>query len=167
MQAISGDLTHRFVFLHFVLILNTNRLLIAIHISLSYDLNAKPKKHLLDKNGEWWKSTKVSSRLDGVENRKDLNIYFAETVDDTLKQIFKEDGAKVIYEFLENHSRLRLKEIAEKPEVFSATLERLMVSAAHVIEKMILKNLYRRLGLKFEEKRGYKFPDYIRELREE
>ena len=41
----------------------------------------------------------------------------------------------------------------------------LMVSAAHVIEQLILKNLYRRLGLKFEAKAGYEFPDYIRELR--
>ena len=109
----------------------------------------------------------MSNRLNVVENRKELNIYFAEAVDDTLKQIFKEDGAKVIYEFLENHARLKLEEVADKPEVFSATLERLMVSAAHVIEKMILKNLYRRLGLKFEEKQGYKFSDYIRELMEE
>jgi phage gp46-like protein len=149
------------------LILNTNSLLTAIHISLSYDLNAKPKEHLLDKKGVWRKSTKVSNRLDVVEKRKDLNSFFAEAVDDTLKQIFKEDGARVIYEFLENHSSLKLEEVADKPELFSATLERLMVSAAHVIEKMILKNLYRRLGLKFEEKADYGFPDYIRELREE
>lgn len=149
------------------MILNTNKLLTAIHISLSYDLNAKPKKHLLDKKGAWWKSTKVSNRLNVVENRKELNIYFAEAVDDTLKQIFKEDGTKVIYEFLENHARLKLEEVADKPEIFSATLERLMVSAAHVIEKMILRKLYRRLGLKFKEKQGYEFSDYIKELREE
>lgn len=107
------------------------------------------------------------SRLNLVEKREALNRYFAEAVDNTLKQIFKEDGAKVIYEFLENHSRLKLKEVANKPEVFSATLKRLMVSAAQVIERMILMNLYRRLGLKFEEKQGYEFSDYIRELKEE
>ena len=109
----------------------------------------------------------MSNGLNVIEKWKDWNSFFAEAVDETLKQIFKEDGAKVIYEFLENHSRLKLKEAADKPEVFSASLERLMVSAAQVIEQMILKNLYRRLGLKFEEKKGYEFPDYIRELREE
>ena len=109
----------------------------------------------------------MHNRVDAVENQKNWNSLFAEAVDDTLKQIFKEDGVKVIYEFLENHTRLKLEEVADKPEVFSATLERLMVSAAHVIEKMILKNLYRKLGLKFEEKPGYEFPDYIKELREE
>lgn len=154
------------MFLVFVLILNTNKLLTAIHISLSYYLNAKSKETSAT-HGVWWKSTKVPNRVDAVEKRNNWSSLFAEAVDNTLKQIFKEDGTKVIYEFLENHSRLRLEEVADKPEVFSATLERLMVSAARVIEKMILKNLYRRLGLKFEEKPGYEFPDYIRELREE
>ena len=72
----------------------------------------------------------MPNRVDIIKNQKNWNSLFAEAVDDTLKQIFKEDGAKVIYEFLENHSRLRLEEVADKPEVFSATLERLMVSAA-------------------------------------
>ena len=151
----------------FILIPNVNMLLIAICISISYYLNAKSEEYLLDKKGVLWKSTKVANRLNVVEKREDLNSHFAEVVDDTLKQIFKEDGAKVIYEFLENNSNCKLEEVADKPEVFSATLERLMVSATHVIERMILKNLYRRLGLKFEEKPGYEFPDYIRELREE
>ena len=60
---------------------------------------------------------------------------------------------------------MKLKEVAKKPEVFSASFERLMVSAARVIEQIILKNLYSRLGLKFEEKQGYEFADYIMELR--
>ncbi len=101
-----------------------------------------------------------------VENSKDWNSFFAEAVDDTLKHIFKEAGARVIYEFLENHTRLKLEEVADKPQVFSASLERLMVSAARVIEKVILTNLYSRMGLKFKEKPGYEFSDYIKELRE-
>ena len=86
-------------------------------------------------------------------------------VDETMRQIFREAGVKVIYDYLENNCNLKREEIAEKPEVFSAGLKRLMVSAALVIEKMILENLYRKLGLKFEEKEGYEFSDYIKELR--
>jgi hypothetical protein len=114
----------------------------------------------------WWKSTKVPEGHNKVENSGDWSNIFAEAVDDTLKQIFKEDGARVIYEFLENHTRLKLEEVADKPQVFSESLEKLMVSAARVIEKMILKNLYSRIGLKFKEKSGYEFSDYIKELRE-
>jgi hypothetical protein len=109
----------------------------------------------------------VSNRLDMVEKGRNISSYFVEAVDDTLKHVFKEDGARIIYEFLENHSCLKLEDAADKPEIFSATLEKLMVSAAHVVEKLILKNLYRRLGLEFEEKAGYGFADYIRELKEE
>ena len=100
-----------------------------------------------------------------MEESENWNGLFAEVVDETLKQIFKEEGAEAIYDFLMNHAHLELEEAAEKPEVFSASLERLMVSASRVIEQAILKNLYSRLGLKFEEKDGYEFPDYIRELR--
>ena len=109
----------------------------------------------------------MSDVVNAVEKRENWNDFFAEVVDETLKQIFRDDGAKVIYEFLEKHSRLKLEDVADKPKVFSESLERLMVSAARVIEQMILKNLYSRLGLKFVEKNGYEFSDYIRELREE
>jgi hypothetical protein len=115
---------------------------------------------------QMWKSTKVPKVLKAVEKDNDWNNLFAETVDDTLKQIFKEDGARVIYKFLENQTCLKLEEVADNPKVFSASLERLMVSAARVIEKVILKNLYSKIGLKFKEKQGYEFSDYIRELRE-
>ena len=120
---------------------------------------------MLDKRLRGGKSKTVSKGLNVFEERTDWNSFFAESVDETLKQIFKEDGAKVIYEFLENHSCLNLEEVADNPEIFSASLERFMVSATRVIEQMILKNLYSRTGLKFEENPGYKFPDYIRELR--
>ena len=94
-----------------------------------------------------------------------LNDLLVKVVDDMMRQVFREEGTKVIYDFFENNSHLKREEIAEKPEVFSAGLEKLIVSAAQVVEKMILKNLYQRLGLKFEEKEGYEFSDYIKELR--
>ena len=102
-----------------------------------------------------------------VEDSKDWNSLFAKVVDDSLKQIFKEAGARVIYKFLETHTRLKLEEVADKPKVCSASLEMLMVSAARVIEMVILNNLYSRMGLKFKKKQGYEFSDYINDLREE
>ena len=98
----------------------------------------------------------------GTERLDDLLF---DAVDETLTCVFKEAGVEVIYDFLENNSHLKRVEIAEKPEVFSAGLERLLGSAAPVIEKMILKNVYRKLGLRFREKKGYVFSDYVKELR--
>ena len=86
-------------------------------------------------------------------------------VDETLRQVFKEAGTKVIYGYITNKCHLKREEIAKKPEIFSAGLESLLVSAARVIENLILRKLYRKLGLKFEEKKGYEFSEYIKELK--
>ena len=94
-----------------------------------------------------------------------LNDLLLKAVDETLNHIFKEAGAKVIYNYLENKCHLRREEIVEKPDVFSASLKRLLFSAAPLVEKMILENLYSKLELKFEEKEDYEFSDYLNELR--
>jgi len=108
-------------------------------------------------------AAKSESRI-GEETEK-LEDLLSKVVIETLKQVFKEDGANVIYNYIQNNSHLKLEKIAEKPEVFSAGLEKLLGSGAQVIEKLILKNLYRKLRLKFREKKSYEFPDYIKELR--
>jgi len=87
-------------------------------------------------------------------------------VDEALKEVFKEAGVEVIYKFLGNKCHLKREEIVEKPEDFSAGLERLLGSAAPMIEKMILENLYSKLQLGYEAKEGYGFLDYLKELRE-
>ena len=97
---------------------------------------------------------------------RSLDNLLLDAVDETLRHIFKEEGAKVISNFLENKCDLKREEIGEKAEDFSAGLERFLGSAAPVIEKMVLKNLYSKLELKFEEKEGYKFSDYVKELKE-
>jgi len=109
--------------------------------------------------------TGVTKRLRTVGKWEVDNLLLS-AVDETMRQVFKEEGAKVIYGYLENNSHLKREEIAEKPKVFSAGLERLLGSAAPVIEKLILKNLYSKLGLKFREKKDYEFSDYIKELEE-
>ena len=95
-----------------------------------------------------------------------LDDLLLNAVDETLKQVFKEAGVKVIYGFIENKCHLKRDEIAEKTEAFSAGLDRLLGSAAPVMEKLILQKLYDKLELRFVEKEGYEFSDYVRELRE-
>lgn len=105
--------------------------------------------------------------IDSGNKQINWNIFFANVVDDTLKQVFKEDGTKVIYDFMENQAQLKIEDAINKPDVFSNSLEKLMLSAATIIEQHILKNLYSKLGQDFEEKTDYKFSDYIKELRRE
>jgi len=106
--------------------------------------------------------TEMTKQLYAMKALDDLLI---NVVDETLRQVFREEGTKAIYAFIKNNCHLKQEEIAEKTEVFSADLKRLLSSGAPVVEKMILKNLYSKLELKFEERKGYEFSDYIKELR--
>ena len=105
------------------------------------------------------------TKREGKISKKKLADLLLSVVDETMRQVFRAEGAEVINSFIWNKCHLKKEEIAEKPEVFSAGLEMLLGSGASVIEDLILNNLYRELGLKFEEKEGYEFSDYVKELR--
>lgn len=122
----------------------------------SYNLNHITSEAFIWQNG--MSMVKISKKLE-------VNDLLLSAIDETMRQIFNETGTKVIYDYLMNNHHLKLEEFAEKPEVFSAGLERLIGSGAKVIEILVLKNFYSELGLKFEEKKAYAFPDYIKELR--
>jgi len=120
-------------------------------------------QHTLEKSSDlssMKRKDKVSKRVERLDDLM-LNV-----VDKTLKHIFRESGATLIHDYLENNCHLKREEIAEKPEVFSADLRKLLKSGAVVVERMILKNFYSELHLKYEEKQGYEFQDYIKELKE-
>jgi hypothetical protein len=115
----------------------------------------------------------ISERSDVSRSRRvklklgrKLSFLLLTAIDETFRQVFREEGTKVIYGFVENKCHLKREQIAETPEVFCASLQRLLVSAAPVIEQMILKNLYSKYELKFVEKKGFRFSDYIQELKE-
>jgi len=127
--------------------------LLLIQTPLSYKLNSITLGTFTWQNSVMVEVVGVTKRLRTVEKTGSLDDLLLSVVDETMRQVFRDAGVKVIYDYLANNSHLRREEIAEKPEIFSAGLERLMVSAARVIENSILKNLYRKLGLKFEEKR--------------
>jgi hypothetical protein len=100
-----------------------------------------------------------------ISKKPEVDDLLHNVIDETMRQIFNEAGTKVIYDYLMYNHHLKLEEFAEKPEVFSAGLEKLMGSGAKVIEILVLKNFYSELGLEFEEKKAYEFSDYIKGLR--
>ena len=97
---------------------------------------------------------------------RSLNNLLLDAVDETLRHIFKEEGANFILHYLENKCHLDRRRIADEPEAFSAGLDRLLTSARWVVEKLVLENLYSKLELGFQKKEGYVFSDYIKELKE-
>ena len=66
-----------------------------------------------------------------------------------------------IYARIENSYELKREEIPEKLEAFHRALEDLLGKGATVMEKLIAKNLYSRLGLNFTEHANWIIVDYV------
>ena len=72
-----------------------------------------------------------------------------------------------IYERIERSYQIRREEIPEKLETFHNALQELMSTGAKVIEKLIAKNLYQRLGLNFTEHVNWTLADYVNHVKKE
>jgi hypothetical protein len=66
-----------------------------------------------------------------------------------------------IYDRIEKDCRIRPGEIPEQLELFHKALQQLLGVAAKVMEKLIAKNLYRRLNLNFNEHENWTLVDYV------
>ncbi|MDH5461262.1 MAG: hypothetical protein OEX09_03435 [Candidatus Bathyarchaeota archaeon] len=104
--------------------------------------------------------------LERAQKRGRLGDLLVQAIDETMNEMFREEGASAIYGFLENESQLKRENISSKTEAFSTGLRKLLGSGAPVIEKLILKNLCHQLELKFVQKKGHSFSDYAKELTE-
>ena len=90
----------------------------------------------------------------------------AKIVDSVLKSIFSERFTFSVWAYLEMAASIEPLDVAKKPEAFSACLRNLFgTSAAGDLERLILKCLCQVLRINLEFKEGYRFSDYISELR--
>jgi len=95
-------------------------------------------------------------------NEKLLNI-----VDKVLKNAFGESAAFVIYSYLLVGHSLKREEIPEKLDSFAKGLEKFS-AGAHVIEGLILKDLYSSFGLQLKSTEvSGNFVDCVLKLKEE
>ncbi len=88
------------------------------------------------------------------------------SIDMQLRQVFGETGTSVIYNYLQSALSLSQEEIPRKLEIFSEGLDKFLSSGARVVEKIILDGLYSNFGKQFQAKEGYRFVDYINELKQ-
>jgi len=95
-------------------------------------------------------------------NQKDFKRVLIEAVDNGLLA-FGDSPRSAIYFHLERSLKLRREEIPEKVERFLEGLENIFGPGSRVVEKVIVRDLYSRLGLEFEEKRNFEFQDYVRQ----
>ena len=71
----------------------------------------------------------------------------------------------VIYQRIEERHHVRRDEIPDKLDAFYAALKELLGGSAELIKRLITKNLYERLGLKFTQHEEWTLTDYVRNVR--
>ena len=99
------------------------------------------------------------------EKEKDFDKLFIEAVDEGL-DVLGESGRHMIFFHLEKSYSIKRHEIPKKPEAFAAGLEKIFGAGASVLEKLIVKSLYSKLGLKYEDKEERPFADYVKNVKE-
>jgi len=95
----------------------------------------------------------------------DFDKVLLEAVDYALLS-FGESPRKAIYFHLNKSFKLQREEIPKDADEFSQALNNIFGPGAEVIEKLIVKNLYSKLNLNFEEKNRFEFVDYVGLARE-
>ena len=88
-----------------------------------------------------------------------------EAVDHALLSL-GESPREAIYYHLDKSFKLHKEEIPVETCEFSQALNAIFGPGAEIIEKIIVKNLYSKLNLDFEEKTSLEFVDYISVARE-
>jgi hypothetical protein len=73
---------------------------------------------------------------------------------------------ETIYERLETVYGIKREEISEKLLAFHQALRELVRSVAGVMERMIAKNLYSRIGLNFTQHDDWTLVDYVNHAKE-
>jgi len=79
--------------------------------------------------------------------------------------ILGESGREAIFFHLQNLYSLKREDIPEKPETFIEGVRKIFGVGAEVIERAIVKSFYRKLGLRYEEKRDYSFLTYLNDAK--
>jgi len=98
------------------------------------------------------------------EGEKDFDKLFIEAVDEGL-DVLGESGRHMVFFHLERSCSIKRHEIPKKPEAFAAGLEKIFGAGASVLEKLIVKSLYSKLGLKYEDKEERPFADYVNNVK--
>ena len=70
-----------------------------------------------------------------------------------------------IYNRVERSYQTRREEIPEKLELFHKALRDLLAAGGEVLERLIAKNLYRRLDLNFNQHENWTLLDYVDEAK--
>ncbi len=72
---------------------------------------------------------------------------------------------QAVYQYLATIHSLEREQIPDKVDEFAAGLKKALGGASRVIERLILKKLFLRIGSTFRETSDLEFADYVRDAR--
>ena len=96
---------------------------------------------------------------------KSFEQLLIEAVDEGLESL-GESGKHMIFYHLDKSYSIKKHEIPKIPEAFAEGLEKIFGAGASVLEKLIVKSLYLKLGLKYEDVESRPFVDCVNHVKE-
>jgi len=100
-----------------------------------------------------------------MTSKDEFEALLLKAIDDSLKQVFGENAAQIIYHYLENNHSIKREKIPERLEAFAEGLAKFFGSGARVVENIILTNLNPKIDPKHKMKEDRSFADYVNELK--
>ena len=97
--------------------------------------------------------------------QNNLRKILLEAVDEGLSSL-GDSPKQAIFFHLENTFKIKKAKIPANLREFEKALERIFGPGAPYLEKLIVKRLYEKLGLEFEEIESWNFLEYVNNLKE-
>ena len=95
------------------------------------------------------------------ENFKEILL---KAVDEGLSSLGNSPKQAILFH-LENSFNLKKDEIPMNPREFDNALKKIFGPGVSYLEKLILKRLYEKIGLKFKEIKNWSFVDYLENVK--
>jgi len=100
-----------------------------------------------------------------LSSKKNIDQIIVDAVDESLL-IMSETVRNHIYSHLKKVYGVDRKDIPEKLEAFDKALEHIFgAEAVNVITRVIAKRLYDKVGMVFNQNKGWKLTDYISDIK--
>jgi hypothetical protein len=93
-----------------------------------------------------------------------FNQILLDCVDEGLS-VLGNEPRQAVYQYLATIQSLDREQVPDKVDEFSAGLKKALGGASRVIERLILKKLFQKVGFTFRETADLEFADYVREAK--
>ncbi len=83
-------------------------------------------------------------------------------IDESLS-VLGEEPRHAVYQYLATVNSLQREDIPERLEEFSQGMKKALGGASSVLQKVVLKKLFQKIGSAFKESQDFGFVDYVKE----